>query len=253
MRLRQVRARLRGLLRRDIVTDEIREELDFHLRERIDQYEREGLTRDEAVARARRRVGNLALHLDRGYDIRGGGMLDTLRQDVSSAWRGLRGAPGTTLLATAILTLGIAAATVTFSVVDAVALRRMPFDAPGDLIAIARADRASEALGPVAPQDFFTWQAQATAFESLAAAGPWTLSYTPEGGVPERVVSQRITANLFDVLRVAPALGRGFTPDHEAAGASQVVILSHSFWQRRLGGDPGIIGRRVTFGRETRE
>src|SRR5688500_11770900 len=192
MRLHQVRARLRGLLRRDIVTDEIREELDFHLRERIDQYEREGLSRDEAIARARRRVGNLALHFDRGYDIRGGGMLDTLRQDLISAWRGLRGAPGTTSLAMAILTLGIAAATVTFSVVDAVALRPLPFHAPGDLVAVGRADLSSGSPGPVAPQDFFTWQTQVNAFEGLAAAGPWTLSYTSDGATPERVVSQRI-------------------------------------------------------------
>ena len=107
--IRRVLARLRGLVRRDIVSDEIREELDFHLRERTDQYEREGLRPDEAIALARRRVGNLALHLDRGYDIRGGGMLDTVRQEITWAWRGLRAARGTTVLALVILTLGIAA------------------------------------------------------------------------------------------------------------------------------------------------
>ena len=253
MGLGRMLARLRGHLRRDIVTDEIREELDFHLRERADQYEREGLARDEAAARARQRVGNLALHQDRGYDIRGGGMLDTARQEVTWAWRGLRGAKGTTVVAMAILTLGIAAATVTFSVVDAIALRRLPFDAPGDLIAIARADRGSEGLGPVALQDFLTWQVQTPALESLGATGPWTLSYTPDGGAPQRLVTQRVTANLFDVLRVSPARGRGFTPDHETTGRDQVVILSHGAWQTRFGGDPDLVGKRLTFGKETRE
>jgi putative ABC transport system permease protein len=251
--LRRVVARLRGLFRRDIVTDEIREELDFHLRQRTDQYAREGLTPGEAAARARQRVGNLALHLDRGYDIRGGGIMDTVRQEVIWAWRGLRGAPGTTLLAMAILTLGIAAATVTFSVVDAVALRRLPFDAPDRLVAIARVDRASEGLAPVAPQDFFTWQDQAGAFEGLAATGPWGLSYTPEGGAPQRLITQRVTSNLFDVLRVAPASGRGFTTAHEVTGGDDVVILSHAAWQNRFGGDPEIVGKRVTFGKEMRE
>lgn len=153
----------------------------------------------------------------------------------------------------AILTVGIAAATVTFSVVDAVALRRLPFESPEQLVAIARADRGGSRLGVVAPQDFFTWQTQATAFESLAASGPWTLTYTPEGGTPERLITQRITSNLLDVLKVAPARGRGFTPENEVTGNDQVVILSHPAWQRRFGGDPAIIGRRITFGKETRE
>jgi len=250
---RLVLARLRGLFRRDVVTDEIRDELDFHLGQRIAQYEREGLTRSEASARAKHRVGNLALHLDRGYDIRGGGMLEMFRQELRWAWRGLRAARGTTLLAVAILTLGIAAATVTFSVVDAIALRRLPFDQPASLIAIARADRGSDSLASSAPQDFYTWQAQADAFESLAGWGPWSLSYAADGGAPQRVVTYRITSNLFDVLRVAPAQGRGFTPDHEKTGQDQVVILGHAAWQSRFGGDPAIVGRRITFGQEQRE
>lgn len=251
--LRRALARLRGLFRRDIVTDEIREELEFHLRQRIDQYEREGLTRDEAFVRAKHRVGNLEVHFDRGYDVRGGGMLETMRQEFIWAWRGLRAAPGTTLLAMAILTVGIAAATVTFSVVDPIAIRRLPFDDPGRLVSIARADRTSDVLAPSAPQDFFTWQAHATAFESLAASGPWTLSYTPDGGSPQRMVAQRTTHNLFDVLRVTPARGTGFRPEHEVAGQNLVVILGHAAWQRRFGGDPDIVGRRVKFGDDTRE
>ena len=250
---RRVLARLRGLFRRDIVTDEIREELDFHLGQRTDQYEREGHTRDEALARAKHRVGNLAVHLDTGYDIRGGGMLETIKQELIWAWRGLRAAPGTTVLAMAILTVVIAAATVTFSVVDPIAIRRLPFDDPGRLYSIARTDRSSDSLVPSAPQDFFTWQAQASAFEALAAAGPWTLSYTPDGGSPQRMVAQRITHNLFDVLRVAPVRGTGFRPEHEVAGQNLVVILGHAAWQRRFGGDPDIIGKRFKFGEETRE
>jgi putative ABC transport system permease protein len=148
-----------------------------------------------------------------------------VREALREAWRGLRAAPGNTLLAAAILTVGIAAATVTFSVVDAVALRRLPFPEPERLLAVARTDRGSSRLGVIAPLDYFTWQERVTAFEGLAATGFATLTLT-EGGRSERLTSRRITSNLFDVLRVAPALGRGFTPEHEQAGNDKVVILS---------------------------
>jgi putative ABC transport system permease protein len=175
-----------------------------------------------------------------------------MRDELRDAWRGLRAAPGTSALALGILTLGIAAATVTFSVADAVALRGMPFPDADRLVAIARVDRTSPRLGVIAPQDFFTWQDQATAFEGVAAAGPWSLILVTGTGT-EQLIASRITANLFDVLKVRPALGGGFTAANEKAGDDQVVILSHDLWMRRFGGDPSVIGRRVEFGRETRQ
>lgn len=170
---------------------------------------------------------------------------------IRDAWRGLRAAPRTTILATAILTVGIAAATTTFSVVDAIALRRLPLPEPDSLVAIARLDRGTGRPGTVAPQDFFTWQEQVAAFEGLAAGGPWSLNLTQDGAT-ERLVAFRITANLFDVLRTVPALGRAFTTEHERLGQDKVVILSHETWQRHFGGDPDIVGRAVAFGNESR-
>jgi predicted permease len=185
---------------------------------------------------------------------RGQTMTGLVRDELRDAWRGLRSGRGTTLLALVVLTVGIAAATVTFSVVDTIALRRLPFPEAGRLVAIAQSDGTTSTLGPVAPQDFFTWQEQVQAFEGLAAAGPLGgLSLTTDGGATERLVASRITSNLFDVLKSAPALGRGFVPAHEEAGNDQVVLLSHEAWQRHFGADPRIVGRRVTFGRETRE
>ncbi|MEX2272824.1 MAG: ABC transporter permease [Vicinamibacterales bacterium] len=175
-----------------------------------------------------------------------------LREELRDAWRGLRAAPGTSILALAILTVGIAAATVTFSVVDTVALRRLPFPDAGRLTAVAVVTRANPRHGTVAPQDFFTWQEHAAAFEKLAAVGPWSLTFTT-GDTTQRLRALRITANLFDVLKVQPALGGGFTAANENAGADQVVILSHAFWTTHFGADPNVIGRQVAFGRETRQ
>src|SRR5262245_36974996 len=174
-----------------------------------------------------------------------------MRDELRDAWRGLRASPGTTALALLILTLGIAAATVTFSVVDTVVLRRMPFPEPDRLVAVARQDRGSPQPGPNAPQDFLTWQTQVPAFESLAGLGPWQLTYSV-GGVTERLTGYRITANLFDVLKVRPAIGTGFTAEHEKDGQHLVVVLSHGAWVRLFGGDPTIVGQSVVFGKESR-
>jgi predicted permease len=174
-----------------------------------------------------------------------------LLTDLRDAWRGLRAAPGSSLLALAILTLGIAAATVTFSVVDTVALRGMPFPEASRLAAIAIQERGSPRLGTSAPQDFFTWRAQTPAFEGVAAWSGGGLQYA-SGGTTEQLIAPRITANLFDVLRVRPALGTTFSAAHEQAGQDQVVILSHGAWQRLFAGDPGIVGRPVTFGKAVR-
>jgi predicted permease len=176
-----------------------------------------------------------------------------MRDQLRDAWRGLRAAPGTTGLALLILTVGIAAATVTFSVVDAVALRRLPLPDPGRLVTIARVERVSSRPEVVALQDFFTWQAETPALAGLAAvAGGGTLPLGV-GTETDSLAAWRITANLLDVVGVRPALGLGFTAQHEVAGQDRVVILSHALWTRRFGGDPGVIGRQVTFGKEHRQ
>jgi putative ABC transport system permease protein len=175
-----------------------------------------------------------------------------MRDELRDAWRGLRAAPGTSALALLILTLGIAAATVTFSVVDTVALRRLPLPDAGRLAAITRIEKSSPRFGVIAPQDFLTWQAETPAFDGLAATGTWGLTLT-DGSSTERLTALRITANLFEVLRVRPALGGVFTAANEVAGGDQVAIISHSLWQRRFGGDANVVGRAVTFGKETRQ
>jgi hypothetical protein len=125
--LRLLRVRLHALVRRDVVAGEIREELEFHLRSRIDQYEREGYSAAEARRKARKRVGNLAVHQDRGYDVRGGGLVETIVQDVRYTLRQLLRQPGFSLVAILTLALGIGATTAIFSVIDAATSGRCHF------------------------------------------------------------------------------------------------------------------------------
>jgi predicted permease len=98
----------------------------------------------------------------------------------------------------------------------------------------------------VSPADFLDWRARQQVFADIAAH--WSSALTLTGaGEPERIGTGIAASSLFRVLGVVPALGRDFRPDEEQAGRNQVVILTHGFWQRRFGGDPRIIGTRLTL------
>ena len=97
---------------------------------------------------------------------------------------------------------------------------------------------------PVAPGTYLDWHAQAHAFEDLAAAEAWGGSLAG-GDVPEAISGVRVTANLLRLLGAAPVMGRGFTPEEDQPGKERVLLLSHALWQRRFGGDPGVVGQAV--------
>jgi predicted permease len=172
--------------------------------------------------------------------------------DLHGAFRGLLAGRATTVTAFVILSLGVSAAIVTFSVVDTIALRPLPLPEPHRLIAIARADNRSPQLGPLAPQDLFSWQAGVPALQGLAGIGPWSVRVQTDTGV-QALTAFRVTPNLFDVLQVSPAIGRTFSPEHERAGSDAVIVLSHGFWMRHFAGNPAVVGTRVAFAKETRE
>src|SRR5262245_32105103 len=132
--LLHLRARIRALFRRDVIADEIREELEFHLRMRAEEYERSGATTTDATRRARQRFGNLALMQDRGYDVRGGGLLETVVQDVRYGLRLLAAHRGFTLVAILTLALGIGLSTALVSVIDATILHPLPYPHPEQLV-----------------------------------------------------------------------------------------------------------------------
>jgi putative ABC transport system permease protein len=177
-----------------------------------------------------------------------------MRADLIAAIRSLRASKTFTAVALVVLALGIGASTAIFSVVDAVVLRGLPFDEHDRLVAVgerrpppAEPDPARDpaALSSVAPQNYLDWAAQQDVFESFAAtAGAGYTLYEP-GSEPEDLRALRATADLFKVLRIAPAIGRPFTAENEVEGRHHVVVLSDSLWRRRFGGDPGIIGQTI--------
>jgi putative ABC transport system permease protein len=183
-----------------------------------------------------------------------GGLMTDLRQAI----RELRAAPGFTIVALVVLTLGIGASTAIFSVVDAVVLRGLPFDEQDRLVAVGErrppgpsdTNYDPHALLSIAPANYLDWVAEQQVFESIAAVvGQSFNSFTLKepGAEPEDLPATRVTAGFFDVLRIRPALGRAFTAEHEVDGRHRVVVLSDGLWRRRFGGNPDIVGRTLAF------
>ena len=164
--------------------------------------------------------------------------------DLRYAFRQLLKNPGFTAVAVLTLALGIGATTAIFSVVYAVVLRPLPFPESERLVALWTQTPQFDRL-PMAAANHRDLKAQNTVFEDIALlsrVGNYNLT---GDGEPERLLAARVAANLFPLLRVRPALGRGFTEDENQPGQDHVVILSHGLWQRRYAGDPNIVGKTI--------
>ncbi len=154
-----------------------------------------------------------------------------------------------TLLALATLALGIGANSAIFAVVNAVLLRPLPFRDPGRLVLIEEVIKKLSQDGmAVTPSDLIEYQRSSHSFESVAGYTPTSMDLTGAGS-PERLQGLRVSADIFPVLGVSPLVGRGFTraEDHPDSG---VAVISYRLWQRRFGGDPGVVGRVVDFDRK---
>lgn len=171
--------------------------------------------------------------------------MQALLQDLRHAGRLLGQQPGFTLVVTLTLALGIGANTAIFSVVDAVLLRPLPYHEPDRLVALWETQREADGRrGRGTAANIRDWQAQNDVFEDVAMFSSHGSNLTGDGE-PEQLLGTRVSDGYFRLLGVEPTLGRTFTPAEHVPGADRVVILYHDLWQRRFGGDPGVIGRSL--------
>ncbi len=159
--------------------------------------------------------------------------------------------PGATAIALVTLALGIGVNTAIFSAVDSILLRPLPFKDPERIVSVWE---QTPSLGiqqnQAAPANFFDLRNQNQSFEALGAYGPLDINLTGAGD-PERLDGQLVSANVFSILGVAPALGRTFLPNEDQPGQEHVVVLSDALWQRRFNRDPSIINRNIALNGET--
>src|SRR5215510_2478821 len=176
--------------------------------------------------------------------------MTTLLHDLRQAGRSFRSAPGLALTAIAALAIGIGGNTAIFSVVDAVLLRPLPYDAPDRLLMLWQNDTNFSAPRTwVSPANFIDWKKESRSFESLGAFRIRSFDLTGSGE-PERIDGQWVTAGLFPALGVRPLYGRLFLEEEDRHGAPRVILLSYRLWQRRFGSEAGIVGKSITLNGE---
>jgi putative ABC transport system permease protein len=179
--------------------------------------------------------------------------MQTFLQDLRYGVRVLVKRPGYAAVAVVALALGIGVNTTIFSVVNALLMKPLPFNDLDRIVAVwERMPSQGVDRNETAPANFADWRAESRSFEQMGVYTGWAANLT---GVdtPERVQGYRVTAGLFDALGVRPLYGRNFTAAEEERGKDAVAILGHSFWRRRFGGDPSIVGRTIQLNGVARE
>jgi len=169
----------------------------------------------------------------------------TLIQNLRFALRRLKNNPGFTVVAVLTLALGIGANTAMFSIVNAVLLRPLPYRDPQRLMLLAEHWPQFPRLSLSYP-NYKDWRDQSHSFEAVGAVRNNLMTMTGRAEA-ERLPSQNVTANLFDLLGVKPELGRGFSDAEDKPGAPPVALISHSLWERRFSSSPGVLGQTITL------
>ena len=167
--------------------------------------------------------------------------------------RRLARAPLFTSVTVATLAIAIGANTAIFSVLDGVLLKPLPYAQPDQLVGLWHTAPGVNITDlNSAPFLYFTYREEGRTFQDV---GLWTEGAASVTGLaePERVTVLRVTDGVIPILGVAPLLGRSFSRQGDQAGSPPTVILSHGYWQSKLGGDPAAVGKRLTIDGEPRE
>ena len=243
--LSRIASTWRNLSNKDLVDQELTEELRAHVDLLTDQKIREGLAPEAARRAALLEVGGVEQVKERVREVRMGRPLEDLSQDLRYAVRGLRKHRAFTAVAVFTLALGIGANTAIFTVINTVLLRPLPYEKPEKLVVLTEivADRPAG----VSYQNFVDWRTQNTVFENVTALRPRESFNLTGAGESERLQGRLVSANFLSTLGIQPIRGRDFLAEDDQPSATPVAIISHALWQRRFGASDDVIGKEVAL------
>lgn len=241
-----LRDRLRALRQRDTVIDDIDREMRSHLDLQTEAHIKAGMSPAEARMQALRSFGKVERAVDAAYDVKGGGVFETVMQDVRYGARMLAKHKAFTAVAVITLALGIGANTAIFSVVNELLLRPLPYRDAERIAMLWEVSPQGRRQNTTSRANFRAWRDQNSSFAQMAAFTDQRFNLTGDGE-PEELSVQMATPEIFKVFGVDPILGRTFSPDDDGAGKTPVVVLSYALWQRRFGGQSNIIGQPITL------
>ena len=235
--------RWRSLVRRREVEAQLADEIAYHLAEEADRRQARGAAPGEARQAALRAFGGVELAKDACREARGTAFVESVVKDLRYGARTLLRQPAYAVPAVLTLALGIGATTAVFALVDGILVSRLPYPAPDRLVGanvVYPGGGLEAARGALATMDVAAY-ADGQAF-TLSGDGP-----------AARVTGAKVSADLFAVLGVTPAIGRTFRAGEDQAARDGVVLLSEALWRARFGGDRGIVGRSITVDGRARE
>ena len=169
--------------------------------------------------------------------------MESLRQDLRYALRGLRRSPGFTTVALLTLALGIGVNASIFSLVNAILLRPLPVERPGELVDIYGHAATANSHETHSYPNYLDYRSQTRTLSDLAGYSNFFAHMSIEGS-SDLVVGELVTDNYFRTFGVRPSPGRAFAAEEfSAQGAFPVAVISHRLWQSRFAGDPAVVGR----------
>jgi putative ABC transport system permease protein len=240
--------RLRSLFQHDTLESEADTELRFHFDQQVEKHIKSGLTREEALRRARIEFGGHEQLKEEIRDARGVNFIETLFQDIRYGLRILGHTPVISCVAVLSLALGIGANTAIFSLIDTVILRLLPVEKPEDLVQLLRANFSGTGEGSPS----FTnplWEQVRDHQDVFSGAFAWGESRfdLSQGGAVHYAGGIFASGSYFNTLGVRPAAGRLISPSDDTRGCPAVAVLSYGFWRNHFGGTKEAVGGTLSL------
>ena len=226
-------------------------EIAFHIAEQVEANIAQGMSPDEARRKALVDFGGREQVKQSMREVHLSAFLQALKFNLKSALRFMRRSRSFSLAVILTLALGIGANSAVFLAIDAVLWRPLPFPDGDQLIQISQRDaRGRDANRFVAPVRLEDWNRMVSTFQGISGYYFDDLSEL-SGPLPEKITEALVAPRFLEVLQVSPILGRNFTAQEEHWGGGEVVILSHSYWQRRFHGEPAALRQKVRIGKNS--
>jgi predicted permease len=225
-------------------TDELEEELRFHVEQSVERNIAAGMTAEEARRQAMIDFGGAERAREQTYEQRPGWWLGTVEQDVRYALRGFRRNAVFTVTVIATLAVGIGATTAVFSVVDRILFRPLPYAHDDRLVAVGMVhslEKQEFMMGGF----FFDWRDHQKPFEAMAIQSTMTHACDLVENNPAQLDCLDFDAGYLPLLGIAPVLGRNFLPEEVLPNGPRVVIISYGLWQDHYNRDKGILNRQI--------
>jgi predicted permease len=240
-------AQFRSLLARKHAEEDLAREVASHLTLLTDDFERRGMSAEEAQLAARRAYGGVEQAKQAHRDERSLLWIEQALQDLRYGLRTLSKSPGFTITAVLTLALGIGACTAIFSLVNAVLIRSLPYGDPSRLVYLYTPNPQFklpvEVFGPFYA-DFYDLKRDSHSFQDMTAFGQSVFNLA-ERGAAERVSAARVDGDFFRTFQSAPELGRTIAPDDNQLGHEKVAVISHALWQSMFASSADILRRSL--------